>query len=212
MTKNQETKAATRVRRSSDEVKAARIEREERLAKKAQERADRLAEQAKKALEKVELAKTRKEQIASNVSTRAPKAEVPTIKDPVAKRVTRELSQFMKELGQKHGLDFDNISPRLTRQGSGLSMHITGHVAGAMGAVKRAVGATREAARFMQFHKMVGIKPSLLNKEVQLAGEAGSFKVLGMKGRAHDVVLQKVGTDEIRNVPADQFKANVVSA
>lgn len=211
MSKTQEMKAA-RVRRTAEEVKAARIEREDRLAKKAKDRAERLAAQAQKALDKVKVAETRKEQIESNVSTRVPKAEVPTIKEPVAKRVTRELSMFIKELGQKHGLDFDNVSPRLTRQGSGLSMHITGHVAGAVGAVKRAAGATREASRFLQFHKMVGIKPSMLNKEVQLAGEAGSFKVLGMKGRAHDVVLQKVGTEEIRNVPADQFKTNVVSA
>jgi len=202
----------TTVRRTSEEVKATRLERQQKLAAKAQLRKERLEAQLKTASEKIALAKARQEQIESNTNIRTPKVPLPTIKESVTKRVQREITAFMKELGAKNDLNFDAVTPRVTRQGSGLSFHISGTVAGVAKAIRGAAGATREAARFAQFHKLVGIKQSLLNKEVQLAGETGSFKVLGLKGRAHDVVLQNVGTEEIRNVPADEFKNRMVTA
>lgn len=205
-----------RARRSPDEARAARIAREENLAKKAKERAERLAAQAKQAEERARIALERKQAIEQNKPVVREKVEVPTIKENVQKRVERELKQALKEIGQKNGVNFDEMTPRLTNRGQALSVRLVAHVAGAVKSasarVKKAVGATREAARFIEHHKLVGIKPSLLGKDVQLANEEGSFKVMGLKGRAHDVVLQKVGTDEIKTIAADEFKTRMVMA
>lgn len=206
-----QTVTETRVRRSTEDVKAARIEREARLQEKANARAAKFAAMAKLAEEKAAAAKAKQAAIEANVSVRQEKAPLPTIKETVAKRMARELTSFIKQFGSDNGLSFEDVSPRMTRQGSGISIHLSGHVAGISVAAKRAVGASREAARFLQNHKMIGIKPSVLNKEVQLAGSAGSFKVLGLKGRANEVVLQKVGSEEIRSMPADEFKSHMVA-
>lgn len=202
--------AAKRARRTPEEVREERLAREKRLAEKSAQRAARLQAEAEKALARVNKSNERAEQIANNVSTRVPKEPLPTIKEPVQKRVQREVASFMKELGAKHGLNFDGVTPRLTRRGSGLSFHITGTVQGVTNAVRRVAGATREAARFTQFHKLVGIKANVLNKEVSLTDEQGKFKVLGLKGRAHDVVLQKVGTEDVITMAADEFRQRMV--
>jgi hypothetical protein len=208
---NETAATSKRARRTPEEVRQDRLAREARLAQKAEDRKNRLLAQAAKADERAKKALERQTQIENNVSTRVPKEPLPTIKEPVAKRVQREVATFMKELGAKHGLNFDGISPRMTRRGSGLSFHITGTVQGVASAVRRVAGATREATRFMEFHKLVGIKASLLNKEVQLSNEQGSFKVLGLKGRAHDVVLQKVGSDDVMTMAADEFRQRMVT-
>lgn len=206
---NQEVK---RTRRTPEEVRAARLAREADQLAKVQARAARLAEMQKKTEERAKRVEERKAQIANDVPATRQREVVDPIKEPIAKKVTRELTQFIKELGEKHGMDFSDVSPRLIEHGSALSMRFTGHMANAKRSIKNAVGATREATRFIQNHKLIGIKGSLLNKEIQLAGEEGHFKVLGLKGRAHDVVLQKVGNEDTFTVAADDFKARVVTS
>lgn len=207
------TDEAKRARRSPEEARTARIEREEKLALKAKERADRLKAQLAKADERAKKAEERKAQIEANVPVQRERQEVPVIAENVSQRVQRELKKALKEIGAKHGIDFGDLTPRLTQHGAALSLRIVAHVAGAAKSVRKAVGATREATRFLENHKLVGIKPSLLGKEVQLAGETGNFKVLGMKGRAHDIVLQQVGgKEEITTVAADDFKTRMVAA
>lgn len=201
-----------KARRSHDEVKAARIEREERLAAKQKARAEKMATAAKLAEEKVKIAEARKAQIEANVPVRREKAEVPTIKESAIKKMTREIQQFAKRLGAENGVSFEEINPRVTRRGSGFAVHLSAQVEGAVKAVKAAAGATREATRFLANAKLVGLKPSLLGKEVQLAGEKGSFTVLGLKGRTNEVVLQKVGTEDVKTVACDEFKSHMVAA
>lgn len=205
--------AEKRQRRTPEEARAARLERERNLRAKAQAREKRLEAQIAKARERAEIAKKREEAIANNVVAPREKVEVPVIQENVQKRVQRDLKAALKEIGVKHGIDFSDLTPRLTQHGAAMSLRIVAHVAGVHGKIKRGMAATREAARFMEHHKLVGIKPALLGKEVQLAGEEGNFKVMGLKGRAHDVVLQQVGgNEEVRLVPADEFKTRMVAA
>jgi hypothetical protein len=202
-----------RVRRSAEETKVSRIEREKNLAEKAKVRASRFAAMAAKAEQRAATATERQKAIAANVTTRKEHVEMQQIDDGVAKRLTRDIAKFMKELGQKNNMDFGEVTPRMTRRGSAMSIRISGHVAGVVKAAKHAIGATREAIRFNENYKLIGIKPSMLGKKVQLAGEEGKFTVMGLKGRAHDVVLQKIGNGgEVRQLPADEFKTRMVSA
>jgi hypothetical protein len=207
------TEADKRARRTPEEARQARLEREQRLAEKAAVRAKRYEDIAKKAKERAEKSTQRAEAIASNVIVPRERQEVPVIQENVQKRVQRDLKAALKEIGTKHGIDFSDLTPRLTQHGAAMSLRIVAHVAGVASKVRRAVGATREASRFLEHHKLVGIKPGLLGKEVQLAGEDATYKVMGLKGRAHDVVLQKVGGDEeVKTVPADDFKTRMVMA
>lgn len=201
-----------RVRRTPEEARVARLAREKEQFEKAQLRAKRLAEQQAKAEERARKALERAEKIKNNEPVVRSKQDVEQIKEPVAKKVTRELTEFIKNLGEKHGMDFSDVTPRLIERGSAMSVRFTAHMANASKSVKNMVGASREATRFIQNHRLIGIKGSILGKEIQLAGEEGKFKVLGLKGRAHDVVLQKVETDETVLVAADDFKNRVVTS
>lgn len=215
MTKAAQTPAKA-ARRTPEEAKLARIEREERLAQKAKERAERLAAQLKTAEDKEKKAIEKKTQIENNVSTRVPKEPLPTIKESVQKKFTREIGALLKSFGAANGLVFEDFQPRITRQGSGMAVHLAAQVQEAVAKVKRvaksAAGATREAARFMENHKLVGIGQKVLGKEVTIAGQDGTFKVLGMKGRTNDIVLQKVGSDDVTTMKADEFKTNMALA
>jgi hypothetical protein len=196
-------------RRTRAEVKNARMEREQRLADKAKARLAKLEAAAKVAKEKAEKAAERRTAIEQNVPVKREKVEVPTIPTATVNKLQKQLADTVNKLGQEHGLDFSAVTPKLTRQGTGFAVHLSATV---HTAVKAAIGATREATRFLANHRLIGLKPNLLGKEVQLAGENGSFTVEGLKGRTNTVVLKKVGSDEIKTVPADQFKAAMVMA
>jgi hypothetical protein len=205
--------AEKRVRRSPSEAREARITRESDLAAKADARAKRFEEQAAKAKERAAKAMQRKEDIANQTVTTRERQEMPIIAESVQKRAQRDIKQALKDIGAKHNLDFSDVTPRVTQRGSALSLRITAHVAGIVKSARKAIGASREAVRFMEHHKLVGIKPSLLGREVQLAGETGTFKLLGLRGRSHEVVLQQVGgKEEVRTMPADDFKTRMVAA
>lgn len=212
-TNNAAAGAAKRARRSPEEAQKARLEREEKLAAKQAARAQRLAKEAEEAQQRLKEIEERKAAIAANKPVQREAKEVPTIGENVAKRVQSDLKKSLKEIGAKHGIDFGDLTPRLTQRGQALSLRIVAHAASAGKAVKKAVAATKEATRFLNNYKLVGIKPSLLGKEVQLAGEEGSFKVLGMKGSKNDIVLQQVGgNEETKTVSADEFKTKMVAA
>jgi hypothetical protein len=216
---NTNVQAATvgkKPRRSPEDARAARLKREEALAEKHKKRAERLAREAAEAAEKAKIVLERKEKIASSTNTRPRRADAPTIPAGTVTKIMKDVKKMFKDLSAQYGIAFEDPVPRLTRQGQSLSVRVTAQAAAAANGVKKVVGATREATRFLQFAKVVGIKPTLLNKEVQLAGEAGNFKVLGLKGRTHDVVLQKVGSEgeeaQPRIIPADEFKTKMVAA
>jgi Tfp pilus assembly protein PilN len=212
--------AARKPRRSPQEAREARLKREADLLAKQNARTERLKKEAAEAEARAKEIEARKNQIESNVPVVKEKKEVPVIGETRAQRIQREVKAALKEIGAKHGVTFDDLTPRLTMQGQALSLRVVAHVAAEKATSKKvAVGASREAQRFIENAKVVGIKPSLLGKEVQLAGEDGIFKLMGLKGRAHDVVLQKIidgkpaeGTDGIKTVTAAEFKTKMVLA
>lgn len=207
---NTETK---RARRTPEEARQARIEREQTQAEKNKARAERLKKQAADAEAKAQKALERQQAIEANEAPVREVKEIPVIKENVAQRVQRDLKKALKEIGEKHGIEFGELAPRLTERGAALSVRVVAHVAQAAGAVRKATGATREATAFINNAKLVGIKPTLLGKNVQLAGEEGSFKVLGLKGRKNDVLLELIGGDAgTKTVSVDEFKTKMVMA
>lgn len=206
------TATAKRVRRTPEEARTARVERERILAEKAITRQAKFAALAEKAAGRAKIASERQERFEHSETVHRERVEEPALQESTTKRVTRELAKFVKDLGERNGMSFDVIAPRLTRRGAALSIRISGHAAMTKVVVKQIAGATREATRFMENYKLIGVKPNMLGKEVQLAGEGGKFKVMGLKGRTHDVILQKVDHEgETLQLPAADFKARVVS-
>jgi len=205
-----------RARRTPEQTQAARVEREAKLLDKQRARAERLKREAEAAEKRAAEIAERKTKIETNVPVAKEQKEVPKIGETRAERIQRDLKKVLKELGQKHGVNFGELTPRLTQQGQALSLRLVAHVAELNGTAKpKAAGMTREGARFLENAKLIGIRPGLLGKEVQLAGDDATYKVAGLKGRAHDVVLQNVkveGADGIKTVPADEFKTKMVLA
>jgi len=219
---NAAANAARKPRRSPEEARDARIKREAALLAKQTARAERLKKEAAEAEARAKEIEARKNNIESNVPVAKEKKEVPVIGETRAQRIQREIKAALKDIGVKHGVVFEDLTPRLTQQGQALSLRVVAHVAtekSATGTKKVAVGVSKEGQRFLANAKLIGIKPSLLGKEVQLAGEEGTFKLMGVKGRAHDIVLQAMvdgkpveGAEGIKQITAADFKTKMVLA
>lgn len=219
--------AQKRARRSPEEAQKARLEREAKLAEKQAKRAERLKKEAEAAEKRLKEIEERKTAIASNKPLPKEKKEVPVIGETRASKMTTELKKMLKDFGDKHGVNFEDLTPRLTQQGQALSLRLVAHVASqtVKAGVKlservvKAVGATKEATRFIEKAKLTGIRPALLGKNIQLAGDENTYKVMGMKGAANDIVLQRQvegkpaeGDDATKTVSADEFKTKMVMA
>ena len=158
--------AARKARRTPEQAREARLQREAKLLEKQNARAERLKKEAAEAEQRAKEIAERQAKIAANVPVAKEKKEVPVIGETRAQRIQREVKAALKEIGAKHGVQFEELTPRLTQQGQALSLRVVAHVATEKaGNVKKvAVGVTREGQRFLENAKLIGIKPSLLGK------------------------------------------------
>lgn len=132
--------------------------------------------------------------IENDTQTHIPNQVLHKIDDRIIKKFYDEISNLLKKFGEDNNIMFHNFNTRITRQGTGLALHISGETRKVMNAIKNAGNATREAARFIQKNKLLGIDQVILNREVKINGVDGTFKVIGMKGRKNDIVLQNSKT------------------
>jgi hypothetical protein len=217
----------TRTRRSSDVVRQERVNRELDLAKKAHKRAELLAARQKRALERAAEAQTRAEELAAApVPTKAGEAEhnvppaernSPEMKKKVA-AVRKDFATFMKEMKEKHGirLEFsDHADMTVVKRGfisirmrgffdNGIT-NVTGRKIGKAG--DHDIGVIREQARFLQYHKLIGLPMMVLNKELTFPNDNNTYVVTGLRGKSHLVVLRNKVTREPFTVTADDLKA-----
>lgn len=203
---------AKRTYRDSDTVKAARLEREQRLIQKRTEQAARLKKQADEAAAKLAKTQAKAKEIETHepkVGGRVAKEPAPTLREASVTRFTKELASVAKELAAKHGLAIDEVSPKIVHRGTGMSVSLRGGIAGVKHAFRKAGEASREALRFMANHKLIGLNKNVLGREVELQGETGKYKVIGLKGRTNQVVLHKDGAAELL-IDADKFKQMMV--
>lgn len=200
--------AAKRSYRDSDTVKAARLEREQRLIQKRTDQAARLKKMADEAAAKLAKTHAKAKEIETNepkVGGRVAKDPAPILRESSVTRFTKELAHAAKEIAAKHGLSIDEVSPKIVHRGTGMSVSLRGGIAGVKHAFRKAGEASREALRFMANHKLIGLNKNVLGREVELQGETGMFKVIGLKGRTNQVVLYKEGSAEML-IDADKFK------
>jgi hypothetical protein len=215
MTTAAEQTIAKRTYRDSETVKAERLAREQRLIEKRQQQVERAAARAKELAARLTNTKKRAKEIEAyepKTSGRTPKEPMPTLKEAQVTRFAKELTAVAKELGAKHGLTIDEVAPKIVHRGSGMSVSVRGGLEGVKHAFRKAGLAGREAMRFMSNHGLIGLNKNILNREVKLNGMDGTYMVIGLKGRANQVVVQKIGSDDFSFLDAADFKAMLIES
>lgn len=236
-------------RRSSEEARQSRIDKEKKQAEKALKRANKLAELQAVALKRAEEAKKRAESIAAEEERKRKEAEEKakaeaeqrqkleadskrrseatseesTSGDETPVKVDAEMQQTLTNIGkefqkffsyiqQAYGITFSGPEPALVKRGF-ISVKMRGDLPATKNKIEvsdNPMGAGREAARFMAFYKQVGLDPSWLNKEFNIKDDPNKYMLTGLRGKAHSVVLRKVGTNEAFTMSPDNFKKIIV--
>lgn len=228
--------AKTRVRRTSDQVLASRIKKQTDLAEKAANRAkllaqrqERQAERARAALEEAERIEQAAKQKREDVERRAQEdrdrqaaiaagetprsSTVPVVaKTPQIEKMLTDLQgdfdHFYEYVKEKYGVTFEGTTPELVKRGY-ISVKMRGSLTPQMNEVSAPVsdtGVAREAVRFMQFYKEVGLTPAWLNKEVRLKDDEHTYILSGLRGKAHAIVLRRKDTQQAFTMSSEDFK------
>jgi hypothetical protein len=211
-------------RRSSEEVREAKLAKEAKLAEAAEARRQKFAEAAAKAQSRLEKSNKKISDIQSGTEPKGPKIELPKIPMDVKRAIEKDFASLVEGLGKKyqaHNLNIDTTNIREIRRGSGISFHVTGsivskvkNISAKVAAVgKNAFAATKEALHFIDKSGVIGITPSIVGQEIKLKNADGNFIVAGLSANNKHVLLRKVGDDpklSPTKMPVDDFKQNFI--
>jgi hypothetical protein len=124
------------------------------------------------------------------------------------KKLSHDFKQFANYVRDAYGVRFTYEGPNLVKRGF-ISVKMKGELAPRRQTIEKTTSPTsvaREAVRFIQFHKEVGLTPDYLNREVRLKDDPATYMVTGLRGKAHAIVLRKVGTEEAFTMSPNDFK------
>lgn len=201
------TSTATRMRRSPSERHQDMLKAEQDKLAKNRERAQRLAAEA--AAAQADLAKTeeRVHRIEAATPTEAASQAIGANAEAAVKGFGTDIKSFFDGMTKKYGFHIDYQEPKMTKRGfiSGKFKAELMPTLVPLGVRPQSVVA-RETGRFLQFYRQLELQPNLLGKEVMLSGEEGTFVVAGLRGKGHDIVLQKAGTSESYTMAQEDFK------
>jgi hypothetical protein len=182
-----------------------RQERAAQRAAKAEEKAREIAEAAvRKQQEEADQRAAEEAQraaIQSGADVHAAESKPSTImvveKTPevekTLKDITRDFDRFYKHIFDTYGVQFEGTVPELVKRGY-ISVKMRGYLQPQRKPVEPTstdTGIAREAVRFMQFYKTVGLTPAWLNKEVRIKDDSNIYVLTGLRGKAHSVVLRR---------------------
>jgi hypothetical protein len=196
---------------------AARQLRAQQRAQRALDEAQRIEQEAAtKAQEAKDREQREREQQAAIQAGEAPRttSTVPVVpKTPQIERmlkdITKDFKTFYAHMREKYGVEFEGTDPELVKRGY-ISVKMRGFLAPQIAPVEVTssdTGVAREAVRFMQFYKTVGLTPAWLNKEVKIKDDPNTYVLTGLRGKAHAIVLRrKDDQTQAFTMPATDFK------
>jgi hypothetical protein len=198
------------------ELLAQRQLRAQQRAEAATQRAkDVQAEADRKAAEAREREANEAAQRAAIQAGEAPRqaSTVPVIeKTPQIERMLKDLSKdfakFYQHCQDTYGIEFEGTDPELVKRGY-ISIKMRGYLKPQKKPVETTAsdtGVAREAVRFMQFYKQVGLTPAWLNREVKIKDDPHTYVLTGLRGKAHSIVLRRKDTNDAFAVSATDFK------
>lgn len=179
---------------------------QDKLAKN-RERAQRLAAEAAAAQADLQKTEERVHRIESAKPNEAVNQAIGANAEAAVKGFSIDIKTFFGDMTAKYGFHIDYQEPKMTKRGfiSGKFKAELMPMLVPLGVRTQSVVA-RETGRFLQFYRQLGLQPNLLGKEVSLSGEEGVYVVAGLRGKGHDIVLQKAGTSESYTMAQEDFK------
>lgn len=180
---------ATRQLRAQQRAQRA-LDEAQRIEQEAQERAQE--EAARKTREATERAAIQAGEAPRTTSTVPVVAKTPQI-EKMLKDINKDFKTFYAHMLEKYGIEFEATEPELVKRGY-ISLKMRGHLKPTIAPVEVTssdTGVAREAVRFMQFYKTVGLTPAWLNKEVRIKDDPNTYVLTGLRGKAHAVVLRR---------------------
>jgi hypothetical protein len=225
-----------RARRTPQQVLQSRIKKQQDLAEKAKTRAELLGQRQLRAQQRAEAAAQRAKDVQAEAERKAAEAReraeaeaaeqaaikagetprastVPVIeKTPQIERMLKDLAKdftkFYQHCQEAYGIQFEGTEPELVKRGY-ISIKMRGYMAPQKKPVETTAsetGVAREAVRFMQFYKQVGLTPAWLNREVKIKDDPHTYVLTGLRGKAHAIVLRRKDTNDAFAVNATDFK------
>lgn len=129
--------------------------------------------------------------------------------------IEKDFTKFFGYLRDTYDVEFSfgsDGTPELVKRGY-ISIKARGYLApmkkDVTAVASSDTGVAREAVRFMQFYKEVGLTPAWLNKEVQLRDDDATYTVSGLRGKAHAIVLRRKDTGQAFTMTATDFKKSL---
>jgi hypothetical protein len=194
-------------------------ERAAAAAKKAQEIAEEAARKEREEQERQAAEAAQQAAIANGQPVQAEAPRTTTVMavertpevEKLLKNVAKDFDKFFKHLYDTYAVRVEAEGPELVKRGY-ISLKLRGYMQPQRRPVETAAsqsetGVAREAVRFMQHYKTVGLTPAWLNKEVRVKDDPHTYLVTGLRGKAHHVVLRrKDDPAQAFTIPSADFK------
>lgn len=206
------TQITKQKRRTSEERRNDLVQREIRLAEKSQIRAELLKQKAMFAAAKAELSLKKAEEIKNRKSPGRPLTVKKTLPPEIINLISKKFMIFSKEVKEEFNIELGEFTPHVTQRGV-LSLHVTGKVSDrkTLIANRDKFSAKRESEHYKNSHRNFGLKGNMLNKDVKLQGDKSMYRLVGMRGKGHYLVLENKSNGEAYMMRPDDFKKQLIS-
>lgn len=152
---------------------------------------------ARKETQEPTVRKTRVIKVKPEVQAEAPSGKKMSQRD--MSNITKDLNEALNAIGKKHHIALGAYAAHLSKRGK-LNIIVKGE-SGEESSIKktkmlerRRDGETLPEYRMRVHHRQVGLDTDILHQNFKIGGK--EYEVLGLRGKAHKVLLQNTKTSE----------------